>query len=201
MLDAEVLKHPVIQTCVDALADGRGGLVVYEQGLGGRETLVAAAVRIAHATGKKLTIVDAEVLREATADLAGQLGLAEHTFLSPAQAARWPTGFDPDAVLSVHGDVLRNRDLVEPLRAAARDASVHGHLVVARHSYGSAALDTYPPSSARSPQRPPHRHPQQGRAPPGTRQSLSPDGKRTAGRSRTRRSPAPSGRTPGESSG
>ncbi|MFF4845836.1 hypothetical protein [Streptomyces collinus] len=32
---------------------------------------------------------------------------------------------------------------MEPLRAAARDASVHGHLVVARHSYGSAALDTY----------------------------------------------------------
>ncbi|MFF8401700.1 hypothetical protein ACF06P_08715 [Streptomyces sp. NPDC015684] len=84
MLDADLLKHPVIHDCVDALADGRGGLVVYEQGMGGRETLVAAAVRIAHATGKKLTIVDAEALREATADLARQLGLAEHTFLSPA---------------------------------------------------------------------------------------------------------------------
>ncbi|MEU4038499.1 hypothetical protein [Streptomyces collinus] len=83
---------------------------------------MAAAVRIAHATGRKLTIVDAEILREATAHLARQLGLAEHTFLSPAQAARWPTGFDPDALLAIHGDVLRNRDLVEPLRAAARDA-------------------------------------------------------------------------------
>ncbi|MEW2515951.1 hypothetical protein [Streptomyces sp. NPDC046870] len=143
MLDAERLTHPVIRDCVDALADGRGGLVVYEQGLGGRETLVAAAVRIAHATGKTLTIVDDELLREATADLAARLGLSEHTFLSPVQAASWPTGFDPDAVLAIHGDVLRNRDLVEPLRAAARDASVHGHLVVARHSYGSASLDTY----------------------------------------------------------
>ncbi|MFF8401699.1 hypothetical protein ACF06P_08710 [Streptomyces sp. NPDC015684] len=46
-------------------------------------------------------------------------------------------------MLAVHGDVLRNQDLVEALRAAARDASVHGHLVVARHSYGSAALDAY----------------------------------------------------------
>ncbi|MEU4040038.1 hypothetical protein [Streptomyces collinus] len=47
MLDADLLKHPVIRDCVDALADGRGGVVVYEHGLGGRETLVAAAVRIA----------------------------------------------------------------------------------------------------------------------------------------------------------
>jgi hypothetical protein len=72
------------------------------------ETLVAAAVRIAHATGKTLTIVDAELLREATTHLATRLGLAEHTFLSPAQAASWPTGFDPDGVLAIHGDVLRS---------------------------------------------------------------------------------------------
>jgi hypothetical protein len=143
MLDADLLKHPVIRDCVDALVDGRGGLVVYGQGLGGRETLVAAGVRIAAATGKTLTIVDAEFLREATARLATQLGLAEHTFLSPAQAASWPTGFDPDAVLAVHGDVLRDQDMVEPLRVAARDASLHGHLVVARHPYGSNSLDTY----------------------------------------------------------
>ncbi|MFI2437129.1 hypothetical protein [Streptomyces sp. NPDC018693] len=143
MLDADLLKHPVIRECVDALVDGRGGLVVYEQGLGGRETLVAAAVRIAATTGKTLTIVDAELLREATAHLATQLDLAEHTFLSPAQAAIWPTGFDPDGVLAVHGDVLRNQDMVEPLRAAARAASLHGHLVVARHPYGSNSLDTY----------------------------------------------------------
>ncbi|MFD7957259.1 hypothetical protein ACFV4X_27685 [Streptomyces ardesiacus] len=37
--------------------------------------------------------------------------------------------------------MLRNQDLVEPLRAAARDASLHGHLVVARHPYGSDSLD------------------------------------------------------------
>jgi hypothetical protein len=143
MLDADLLKHPVIRDCVDALVDGRGGLVVYGQGLGGRETLVAAAAGIAAASGKTLTIIDAEFLRETTTRLATQLGLAEHTFLSPAQAASWPTGFDPDGVLAVHGDVLRNQDLVEPLRAAARDASLHGHLVVARHFYGSASLDTY----------------------------------------------------------
>ncbi|MFI1855556.1 hypothetical protein [Streptomyces sp. NPDC020480] len=143
MLDADLLNHPVVRDCVDALVDGRGGLVVYGQGLGGRETLVAAAVRIATTTGKTLTIVDAEPLREATAHLATQLGMAEHTFLSPAQAASWPTGFDPDGVLAVHGDVLRNQDMAEPLRAAARDASLHGHLVVARHPYGSNSLDTY----------------------------------------------------------
>lgn len=34
MLDADLLKHPVIRDCVDALVDGRGGLVVYGQGLG-----------------------------------------------------------------------------------------------------------------------------------------------------------------------
>jgi hypothetical protein len=83
MLDADLLKHPVIRDCVDALVDGRGGLVVYGQGLGGRETLVAAAVGIAAASGKTLTIVDAEVLREATTRLATQLGLAEHTFAPP----------------------------------------------------------------------------------------------------------------------
>lgn len=141
MLDADLLKHPVIRDCIDALVDGGGGLVVYGQGLGGRETLVASAVGIAAASGKTLTIVDAELLREATARLATQLGLAELNFLSPAQAASWPTGFDRDGVLAVHGDVLRNQDLVEPLRAAARDASLHGHLVVARHPYGSDSLD------------------------------------------------------------
>ncbi|MER7966831.1 hypothetical protein [Streptomyces ardesiacus] len=141
MLDADLLKHPVIRDCIDALVDGRGGLVVYGQGLGGRETLVASAVGIAAASGKTLTIVDAELLREPTARLATQLGLAELNFLSPAQAASWPTGFDRDGVLAVHGDVLRNQDLVEPLRAAARDASLHGHLVVARHPYGSDSLD------------------------------------------------------------
>lgn len=67
--------------------------------------------------------------------------LGELTFLSPAQAASWPTGFDPDGVLAVHGDVLRNQDMVEPLRAAARDAGLHGHIVVARHPYGSDSLD------------------------------------------------------------
>ncbi|MEW1996784.1 hypothetical protein ACFWFH_12925 [Streptomyces coelicoflavus] len=141
MLDADLLKHPVIRDCIDALVDGGGGLVVYGQGLGGRETLVASAVGIAAASGETLTIVDAELLREPTARLATQLGLAELNFLSPAQAASWPTGFDRDGVLAIHGDVLRNQDLVEPLRAAARDASLHGHLVVARHPYGSDSLD------------------------------------------------------------
>ncbi|MFG2683945.1 hypothetical protein [Streptomyces sp. NPDC048392] len=37
--------------------------------------------------------------------------------------------------------MLRNQDMVEPLRAAARDASLHGHLVVARHPYDSDSLD------------------------------------------------------------
>ncbi|MEU7428932.1 hypothetical protein [Streptomyces sp. NPDC040750] len=41
-------------------------------------------------------------------------------------------------MLAIHGDVLRAQALVVPLRAAVRDANVHGHLVVARHSYGSA---------------------------------------------------------------
>ncbi|MFF8596326.1 hypothetical protein ACF061_33835 [Streptomyces sp. NPDC015220] len=80
---------------------------------------------IAAATGKKLTIVDAELLRTPTARLAEQPGLAEHTFLPPEQAASWPTGFDPHAVLAVHGDVLCSQSLVEPLRAAARDTSLH----------------------------------------------------------------------------
>ncbi|WP_440581070.1 hypothetical protein [Streptomyces sp. PT19] len=143
MLDITLLQHQVIRDRVDALVNARGGLLVYEQGMGGRETLVAAAVGIAAATGKALTIVDADVLREATARLVEHFGLAEHTFLSPAQARNWPTGFASDAVLAVHGDVLRNQDLLEPLRAAAREASLHGHLVVARHPHGGNSLDAY----------------------------------------------------------
>ncbi|MEU3639904.1 hypothetical protein AB0H23_27270 [Streptomyces albogriseolus] len=143
MLDADLLQHPVIRDRVDALVNARGGLVVYEQGMGGRETLVAAAVGIAAATGRALTVVDAELLREATARLTKQLGLAEHTFLSPEQVANWPTGFILDAVLAIHGDVLRDPYLVEPLRNAALTARLHGHLVVARHSYGSDSLDPY----------------------------------------------------------
>ncbi len=145
MLDADLLQHPVIRDRVDALVNARGGLVVYEQGLGGREALVAAAVGIAAATGRTLTVVDAELLREATARLTKQLGMAEHTFLSPEQAVNWPTGFTLDAVLAVHGDVLRNPELLEPLRNAALTARLHGYLVVARHPYGSDSLDPYTP--------------------------------------------------------
>ncbi|MEU7195537.1 hypothetical protein AB0B04_18695 [Streptomyces xinghaiensis] len=143
MLDASKLQHPLIRDCVDALVERRGGLVVYDQGMGGRETLVAASARIAAATGTPLTIIDAEPFRVSTARLIEELGPVEHTFLSPAQAAHWPTGFQPAGVLAIHADVLRDPALLGPLHAAARETARTGHLVIARHSYGSTSLDPH----------------------------------------------------------
>lgn len=143
MLDASKLEHPLIRDCLDALVERRGGLVVYDQGMGGRETLVAASARIAAATGKSLTIIDEEPLRVSTARLIEELGPVEHTFLSPTQAAHWPRGFDPDGVLAIHADVLRDPALLGPLHAAAQETARTGHLVIARHSYGSTSLDPH----------------------------------------------------------
>ncbi|MFD7661221.1 hypothetical protein [Streptomyces sp. NPDC059788] len=69
MLDATLLEHPRSSDSVDVLVESRGGLVVYDSGLGGLETLIAASVKIAVATGKALTVVEAEPLRDDTADL------------------------------------------------------------------------------------------------------------------------------------
>ncbi|MFD3657632.1 hypothetical protein [Streptomyces sp. NPDC058620] len=49
-MDITMLRHPMVVQTVQALvADGGGGLIAYDQGMGGRETLVAAAAATAAA--------------------------------------------------------------------------------------------------------------------------------------------------------
>lgn len=141
MLDPAELTQSGVKECLDALVGSGGGLLLYDQGLAGREALVAAGVQLAVASGRPLTVVDASSLRDDTAAFLNQLGMPHHTFLSPAQAASWPTGFTPDAVLAIHADVLLDPAVEEPLLAAAREASSQGHLLVARRPDGHPLLD------------------------------------------------------------
>lgn len=141
MLNTEELTQSGVKECLDALVGSGGGLLLYDQGLAGREALVAAGAQLAAASGRPLTVVDASSLRDDTAAFLDQLGTPHHIFLSPAQAAHWPTGFTPDAVLAIHADVLLDPAAEEPLLAAAREASNQGHLLVARRPDGIPLLD------------------------------------------------------------
>ncbi|THA57041.1 hypothetical protein E6P78_31605 [Streptomyces sp. A0958] len=126
---------------MDALVGSGGGLLLYDQGLAGREALVAAGAQLAVASGRPLTVVDAASLRNDTAAFLDRLGMPHHIFLSPAQAASWPTGFTPDSELVIHADVLLHPAVEEPLLAAAREASSQGKLLVARRPDGAPVLD------------------------------------------------------------
>ncbi|WP_331725904.1 hypothetical protein [Streptomyces sp. NBC_00470] len=137
----DVLNHPTVRACVDEIVANQGGLLTSGIGMGRSEALVAAGVKIAAATGKRLTVVREEPFREATARLVAELGLAEHKFLSLGEAAAWPTGFDLQGVLAIDTAALHDRPTTaEALRAAAREAARSGHLIVARLDLGEQAL-------------------------------------------------------------
>ncbi|MET7489522.1 hypothetical protein [Streptomyces sp. NPDC005538] len=143
MLNPAELGQSAVQECVDALVDSRGGLLLYDHGLAGREALLAAGAQLAVTADLPLTVVDAEALRDDTTALLDRLGVAHHVFLSPAEAAHWPTGFTPHGVLAIHADALLDPAVPEPLLAAAREASHTGHLLVARRPDGTELLDVH----------------------------------------------------------
>lgn len=143
MLNPAELEQSGVQACVDALVDSRGGLLLYEHGLAGREALLAAGAQLAATADLPLTVVDADALRDDTTALLDQLGVPDHVFLSPTEAAHWPTGFTPHGVLAVHADALLDPAVEEPLLAAALEASHTGHLLVARRPDGTPFLDEH----------------------------------------------------------
>lgn len=143
VLNPVELAQSAVQACVDALVDSRGGLLLYDHGLAGREALLVASTQLAVTADLPLTVVDAEFLRDDTTAFLDRLGVTHHAFLSPEEAAHWPTGFTPHGVLAIHADVLRDPTVQEPLRAAAREASHAGHLLVARRPDGSELLDVH----------------------------------------------------------
>ncbi|MFF7953610.1 hypothetical protein [Streptomyces griseorubiginosus] len=143
MLNPAELEQSAVQASVDALVDSRGGLLLYDHGLAGREALLAAGAQLAATADLPLTVVDADTLRDDTTALLDRLGLPDHVFLSPAEAAHWPTGFTPHGVLAIHADALLDPAVEEPLLAAAREASHTGHLLVARRPDGTPLLDEH----------------------------------------------------------
>jgi hypothetical protein len=143
VLDPAELGGSAVQACVDALVDGQGGLLLYDHGLAGREALLAAGAQLAVTADLPLTVVDADALRDDTTALLNRLGVPHHVFLSPAEAAHWPTGFTPHGVLAIHADVLLNPAMHDPLLAAVREASHAGHLLVARRPDGMPLLDEH----------------------------------------------------------
>ncbi|MGW6144439.1 hypothetical protein [Streptomyces sp. NPDC055140] len=143
MLNPAELEQSTVKACADALVDSRGGLLLYGHGLAGREALIAAGAQLAATAGLPLTLVDAEALRDDTAALLDQLDVQHHVFLSPTEAAHWPTGFTPNGVLAIHADVLLDPAVKEPLIAAAREANRAGHLLVARRPDSPTLLDAH----------------------------------------------------------
>ncbi|WP_331732254.1 hypothetical protein OG613_47695 (plasmid) [Streptomyces sp. NBC_00015] len=143
MLNPIELGQSAVQACVDALVDGQGGLLLYDHGLAGREALLAAGAQLAGTADLPLTVVDADVLRDQTTALLDRLGVPQHVFLSPEEAAHWPVGFTPHGVLAIHADVLLDPAVQEPLLAAAREASHTGHLLVARRPDAIKLLDEH----------------------------------------------------------
>ncbi|MFJ9580928.1 hypothetical protein ACIRQF_31625 [Streptomyces sp. NPDC101191] len=143
MLNPAELEQSAVQESVDALVDSRGGLLLYDHGLAGREALLAAGAQLAATADLPLTVVDADTLRDDTTALLDQLGVPDHVFLSPTEAAHWPTGFAPHGVLAIHADALLDPAVEEPLLAAAREASHAGHLLVARRPDGTPLLDEH----------------------------------------------------------
>lgn len=137
-MDTSMLRHPLIAQTVEALvADGRG-VVTYDQGMGGRETLVAAAAALAARTGAPLTIVESSVMHDDTRATVAALQPDVHcTVISARDAERQPAP-TPGAVLAVHADQLIHPADRRPLLDLARATD---HLLVARHTYSDTTLD------------------------------------------------------------
>ncbi|MFE8940954.1 hypothetical protein ACFYNX_26155 [Streptomyces sp. NPDC007872] len=115
-----------------------GGVLTYDQGMGGRETLIAAAAALAARTGAHLTVVESVVLHdEIRSTIAALHPTVQYTVLSAHDAAQQPNPV-PGGVLAVHADQLRNPAVRRPLLDLARAAD---HLLVARHAYSDTTLD------------------------------------------------------------
>lgn len=134
-----MLHHPMVARTVEALVADGGGLIAYEQGMGGRETLVAAAAALAARNGAPLTIVEAPVLHDDTrATIAKLRPGVQCTVISAQDAALQPPP-SPGSVLAVHADLLRNPAVRQPVLELARATD---HLLVARHDYSDPTLDS-----------------------------------------------------------
>lgn len=134
-----MLRTPLIAQTVEALVADGGGLITYEQGMGGRETLVAAAAALAARNGSPLTIVESVVLHEETrATVAALQPGVQCTVISARDAALQPQPAS-GSVLAVHADLLRDPIARESLLELARAAD---HLLVARHDYSDPSLDS-----------------------------------------------------------
>ena len=138
-MDSSVLKHPRIAGIVDSLVTAGGGRVTYDTGCGGREMLIAASARLAAETGAPLTIVESRSLHSEVRDFVCELQPdVRSAVISADEVALQPAG-SITGVLAVHADVLRDADARRPLLAMAHSAC---HLVVARHDYSDATLDS-----------------------------------------------------------
>ncbi|MFJ5635281.1 hypothetical protein ACIQF5_21925 [Streptomyces goshikiensis] len=138
-MDITMLRHPMVVQTVEALvADGRG-LITYELGMGGRETLVAAAAALAARNGSPLTIVESPILHEDTSATVAKLQPdVQCTVISARDAALQPPPA-PGSVLAVHVDLLRDPTVRVPLLVLAHATD---HLLVARHDYSDPTLDS-----------------------------------------------------------
>ncbi|MFG2767828.1 hypothetical protein [Streptomyces rubiginosohelvolus] len=137
-MDITMLHHPVVARTVEALIADGGGLIAYEQGMGGREALVAAAAALAARNGAPLTIVESPVLHDDTSATVTKLHPEVRCTVISAQDAALQPPLSPGSVLAVHADLLRGPVVREPVLELARAAD---HLLVARHDFGDPALD------------------------------------------------------------
>lgn len=137
-MDTSLLRHPLIAQTVEALVADGGGVVTYDQGMGGRETLVTAAAALAARTGAPLTIVESSVMHDDTrATVAALQPDVRCTVISARDAERQPAP-TPGAVLAVHADQLIHPAVRRPLLDLARATD---HLLVVRHAYSDTTLD------------------------------------------------------------
>jgi hypothetical protein len=137
LLQTSLLKLPLIAQTVEAIVNGQGGSVEYDQGAGGREVLIAASARLAASAGAPLTVVEFPALHDdITATVAELQPTVAVTVLSAREAAE--RAEHTGGVLAIHADVLRETDVRHPLLELARAAD---HLVVARHAYSDTTLD------------------------------------------------------------
>lgn len=133
-----MLHHPLVARTVEALVADGGGLIAYERGTGGRETLVAAAAALAARNGAPLTIVESPALHDDTRATVAKLHPEVRCTVITAQDAALQPPPSPGSVLAVHADLLRNPAVREPVLELARAAD---HLLVARHDYSDPTLD------------------------------------------------------------
>ncbi|MCQ1582425.1 hypothetical protein [Streptomyces parvus] len=137
-MDSSVLNYPRIAEAVETLVDAGGGRITYDIGGGGRETLLAAAARLAAQTNAPLTIVEARSLHSDVRAFVREVQPeARSAVIAAEEAALQPAG-SINGVLAVHADVLRDADVRKPLLAMAHSAD---HLLVARHDYSDTTLD------------------------------------------------------------